>query len=97
MAPRPRPCCAATARENRRLRHENRRLHADNARLKDLLEGARRAGKRPAAPFSKGAPKAQPRRPGRRPGAAYGRAAQRSVPDHVDEVVAVELTRFGGG
>lgn len=91
MSTRPRPCCKATARENRRLRQENRRLREENARLKDLLERARRAGKRQAAPFSKGAPKAQPRRPGRRPGADYGRAAHRVVPTQIDEVVAVPL------
>jgi transposase len=91
VSPRPRPCCEATARENRRLRQETQRLRDDNARLKGLLEQARRAGKRQAAPFSKGPPKAAPRRPGRRPGAAYGRAAQRGVPKHVDEVVAVPL------
>lgn len=91
MAARPRPCCEATARDNRRLRQETRRLREENARLKDLLEQARRAGKRQAAPFSKGAPKAQPRRPGRRPGADYGRAAHRGVPKHIDEIVPVPL------
>jgi len=73
------------------LRHENRRLRDENARLRGLLEQTRRAGKRQAAPFSKGAPKRQPRRPGRRPGRAYGRHARRSVPTHVDEVITVPL------
>lgn len=91
MSSRPRPCCAATARENRRLRQENQRLRDENTRLKGLLDQARRAGKRQAAPFSKGPPTAAPRRPGRRPGAAYGRAAHRGVPDHIDEVVTVPL------
>ena len=91
MPARPRPCCAATARENGRLVRETQRLRDENARLQGLLEQARRAGKRQAAPFSKGAPNAAPRRPGRRPGAAYGRAAQRGIPEHIDEVVAVPL------
>lgn len=73
------------------MRQENQRLRDENARLRGLLEQARRAGKRQAAPFSKGPPNAQPRRPGRRPGAAYGRAAHRRVPTHVDEVIAVPL------
>ncbi len=73
------------------MRHENRRLRDENARLRGLLEQTRRAGKRQAAPFSKGAPKRQPRRPGRRPGRAYGRHARRSVPTHVDEVITVPL------
>jgi len=70
---------------------ENQHLCDEIARLQELLEQARRAGKRQAAPFSKGPPNAAPRRPGRRPGAAYGRAAHRGVPEHIDEVVAVSL------
>jgi len=70
---------------------ENQHLCDEIARLQELLEQARRAGKRQAAPFSKGPPNAAPRRPGRRPGAAYGRAAHRGAPEHIDEVVAVPL------
>src|SRR3954452_11875965 len=44
------------------------RLQAEVDRLKDELEEGRRAGKRQAAPFSKGPPKPHPKRPGRRPG-----------------------------
>ncbi len=43
-------------------------LRAEVERLKAELEQSRRAGKRQAAPFSKGAPKAHPRRPGRQAG-----------------------------
>ena len=51
----------------------------------DELEAARSAGKRQAAPFSKGAPTRRPRRPGRKPGAAYGRHGHRAVPAVVHE------------
>ncbi len=67
--------------ENRRLRAENRQLRADNERLArrvaalearvaeltQLLEEARRAGKRQAAPFSRGEPTEDPKPPGQRP------------------------------
>ncbi|MGH9120535.1 MAG: IS66 family transposase [Acidimicrobiales bacterium] len=48
------------------------------------LEGAvsslQRAGKRQAAPFSKGAPKANPKKPGRKGGDDYGAKGHRAVP-----------------
>jgi transposase len=77
--------------ETHRLRREIERLHEEVARLKGLLEQARRAGKRQAAPFSKGPPTAHPRHPGRRPGRHYGPKAHRPVPDHVDRIVPVAL------
>src|SRR3954449_6150009 len=43
-------------------------LRAEVERLRAELEQSRRAGKRQAAPFSKGAPKPDPKRPGRKPG-----------------------------
>src|SRR4051812_47420369 len=43
-------------------------LRAEVERLKAELEQSRRAGKRQAAPFSMGPPKAHPKRPGRKPG-----------------------------
>lgn len=73
------------------LRAENERLLAENARLRGQLEKARRAGKRQAAPFSKGDPKKDPARPGRKSGEDYGRRAHRPVPDHVDEEIRVPL------
>lgn len=54
-----------------------------------MIEELRRRGKRQAAPFSKGAPKAEPKRPGRKPGSEYGRQALREVPDRIDETVEV--------
>ena len=93
----------ALRRENVRLRHdvaelkieraglerERTRLERENTRLKEQLESARRAGKRQAAPFSKGAPKRRPRRPGRKAGAAHGRHGQRAVPAAVSETIDV--------
>ncbi len=100
-----RRCCAALREDNLRLRGRVRRLEADKRRLErengrqrekierleGLLEKQRRAGKRQAAPFSKGPPKAEPRRPGRRAGPDYGRKAHRPVPEHVDETFDAPL------
>ena len=59
--------------------------------MREQLEEARRAGKRQAAPFSKGDPKKDPARPGRKSGEDYGTRAHRPVPDHVDEEIRVPL------
>lgn len=45
------------------------------------LEEVRRAGKRQAAPFSKGDPTEKPTRPGRKSGEAHGRHGHRLVPE----------------
>jgi len=76
-------------RERERIERERDRLREERDRLEKELEAARRAAKRQAAPFSKGAPSARPRRPGRKPGRAYGPRAWRPLPDHVDEIVEV--------
>lgn len=73
------------------LRARYERLAAENERLRGQLEQARRAGKRQAAPFSKGDPKKDPARPGRKSGEDYGTKAHRPVPDHVDEEIWVGL------
>lgn len=78
-------------REVRQLRRENSHLRRENDKLKALLEEARRAHKRQAAPFSRNQPKAQPKKPGRRPGTDYGRRGTRPIPDHVDEVLEAPL------
>jgi transposase len=80
---------AVIERERDQVRNERDRLERERDRLRDELETARRAAKRQAAPFSKGAPTVSPRRPGRHPGRAYGPHAWRPVPAHVDEVVEV--------
>jgi transposase len=65
-------------------------LRAAVERLKAELEQSRRAGKRQAAPFSKGLPKADPKRPGRKPGHP---PSHRPVPppDQVDRTIDVPL------
>jgi len=57
--------------------------------LEKQVEKLTRAGKRQAAPFSKGSPKSKPNKPGRKPGKKYGRRTQRSVPDRVDQTIQV--------
>ncbi len=65
-------------------------LRAEVERLKAELEQSRRAGKRQAAPFSKGTPKADPKRPGRKAGhPASHRPAP--PPGQVDRTIEVPL------
>src|SRR3954470_2927891 len=52
----------------RRQARQIDQLRAEVERLKAELEQSRRAGKRQAAPFSKGTPKADPKPPGRKAG-----------------------------
>src|SRR3954464_12746396 len=77
------PTCPGCAARDRRVAD----LEARIAALEQALQQAARAGKRQAAPFSKGTPKPDPKRPGRKPGDAYGstRAFRAALP-HVDEV-----------
>src|SRR4051794_17795407 len=65
-------------------------LRAEIERLKAELEQSRRAGKRQAAPFSKGSPKADPKRPGRKPGHP---PSHRPVPppEQVDRTIEVPM------
>jgi transposase len=90
--------CEAFAAENEqlwaetvRLTGENGRLRARVAKLEGELEEARRAGKRQAAPFSRGEPKQRPRRPGRRSGDEHGRHGHREPPGEVDEELDAPL------
>jgi transposase len=76
-----------------RLERERKKLQQEVERLKQELEQARRAGKRQAAPFSKGEPKAKPKRPGRKAGPGYGRHGYRAVPSKVDETLIVPLPK----
>jgi transposase len=63
-------------------------LQAEIERLRHRLDEAIRAGKRQAAPFTKGQPKLHPRKPGRKAGKEYGTKAHRQPPspDQIDEV-----------
>jgi transposase len=80
-------------RENEQLRQENQRLQQELDQAKADLEAARRAGKRQAAPFSKGPPKAHPKKPGRKSGKAHGRHGHRPAPppDRIDETLEAPL------
>jgi len=103
----PCPLCESTQRENRRLRARIEELEKEIERLvkqhdrdqeelshlKILLEKTRRAGKRQAAPFSKGTAKEQPRRPGRKPGSKYGKKAYRQPPKRVNETLEAPLPK----
>ena len=75
----------ALRRENEGLRKENEAWKREIASLRASLAEAHRAGKRQAAPFSKGPPKMNPERPGRKPGKGYGVKVRRPIPDHFDE------------
>jgi transposase len=70
---------------------ENARLRQRVAVLEQALAASQRAGKRQAAPFSKSTPARDPKKPGRRSGPEHGSHGHRQVPDHVDEVIAVDL------
>ena len=61
--------------------------------LTRLLEEARRASKRQAAPFRKGPPQPDPKRPGRKAGDRHGRHGHRPPPppDQIDEVHEARL------
>ena len=75
-----------------RLTAENEQLRVSVAKLEGLLEEARRAGKRQAAPFSRGEPKRGPGRSGRRSGDEHGRHGHREPPEEVDEELVAPLT-----
>src|SRR3989441_5600059 len=60
--------------------------------LESAVTGLHRAGKRQAAPFYRGAPKANPKKPGRKSGEDYGPKAHRAVPQRCpDRELAAEL------
>jgi transposase len=76
--------------QNRRQARMIEELRAEVERLKAELEQSRRAGKRQAAPFSKGAPKDRPKRPGRKPGHAPAHRPP-PPPEQVDRTIEVAL------
>ena len=74
--------------ENAALRRRVAELEAALKAALEQVEAARRAGKRQAAPFSKGPPKEDPQRPGQQAGHP---PAQRDKPRQVDRVLEVKL------
>lgn len=83
---------AAKDRQIAQLEARVAQLEARVAQLEGLLEKATRAGKRQAAPFSKGPPKGTPKKPGRKSGKKYGPKAHRPLPDQEpDEIINVPL------
>jgi len=88
---------AAMRKRVAELEAENASLRAENAALREALEEERRAGKRQAAPFSRGVRKANPKKPGRKPG---GSRSRRSIPTNIDKKVVVQvplILRAAGG
>jgi transposase len=81
------PRCQACRERERRIAE----LEGEIAALKQSLEQAVRAGKRQAAPFSKGPPRMSPKKPGRKPGNDYGKKGQRPPPDAIDETYEAPL------
>src|SRR5512143_2390154 len=67
-------------------------LRAEVERLKAELEQSRRAGKRQAAPSSKGPPKPHPKRPGRKPGHPPSHRPA-PPPEQVDRTIEVPRPR----
>jgi transposase len=74
-----------------RLERDKQDLKQNIERLKKELEAARRATKRPAAPFSRGNPKVNPKTPGRKPGSRYGQHYHHPRPVQVNEQIDVDL------
>ena len=79
--------CPGCAERDRRIADLGSCIAALEAKL---LESSR-AGKRQAAPFSKGPPKVDPKTPGRKAGKDYGTKAFRAVPAVIDEVIEAPL------
>ena len=91
--------------EHERLKAENaaqkatiEHLEAKLAELEKRLEAAVRAGKRQAAPFSRGCKSSSPKKPGRKKG---HKESKREAPERADRVVRGEALTcspdYGGG
>jgi transposase len=83
----PSPACPGCAELSRQVAE----LKAHIKVLEQKLETALRSGKRQAAPFSKGLPKANPKKPGRKAGDDYGTHSRRTIPPVIDEVYEAPL------
>lgn len=82
------PCADCVRAQKRIVQLENQltQLKSQYEQLRNLLAESRRAGKRQAAPFSRGQPKSDPKKPGRKSGEGYGTKAFRVNPPVIDEV-----------
>jgi transposase len=87
------PGCIQRDRRIARLVSRINELESEVAELKARLETATREGKRQAAPFSKGPPKANPKPPGRKSGPNYGIHYRREVPPWIDEYLEARLPK----
>jgi transposase len=91
------PACPGCAQRDQRIA----RLEAQVQQLQQQIQSLNRAGKRQAAPFSRGLPKVDPKTPGRKGGQDYGTKAFRAVPRVIDEVhdapLPARCPRCGGG
>jgi len=74
--------CRGCGERDRRIAQ----LEAQVKQLQQQVESLCRAGKRQAAPFSRGLPKVDPKPPGRKSGEDYGAKAFRAVPPVIDEI-----------
>ncbi len=83
--------CPNCERRVRELEAQVERLTATVERLTQALEAPQRAGKRQAAPFSKGSPAAAPKTPGRKSGDEHGVHRHRAAPAQIDETHEVPL------
>ena len=87
------PGCVARDRRIAQLEAQVATLEQRIARLEEQLAAATRAGKRQAAPFSKGPPKPNPKTPGRKSGKDYGPTAFRAIPPVIDEAYDAPLPK----
>jgi transposase len=83
--------CAQRDRSNAALTARVNQLESEVAGLKARLDAASRAGKRQAAPFSKGPPKPEPKKPGRKSGPDHGIHFHREPPPRIDDYVEAPL------
>jgi transposase len=100
------PICPGCTQRDRRiaeLEKRNAHLQAERDHLQAQLETSQRAGKRQAAPFSRGEPKKNPRSTARPSGANYGKHGHRPPPpeEQIDETLEALLPgccpHCGGG
>lgn len=83
------PVCPGCIQRDRQIDELKKRV----ADLQQRLDEKERAGKRQAAPFSKGEPTPEPKKPGRKAGEQHGQHAHRPPlsPEQVDEVLEAPL------